>query len=70
MWVLGLLGLDPHGAGICEIPVIWRDVPGSTFSVTRHAAGCLRDLARIQATARRSVAVPAIVPVADELRAG
>src|SRR5690242_19902413 len=33
-----------RGAAITEIPVTWRDMPGSTFSITRHAAGCLRDL--------------------------
>jgi len=58
------------GAGITEIPVTWRDMPGSTFSISRHAGGCLRDLLRIRATARRAVTAPPIVPVADELRAG
>ncbi len=31
------------GAGVTEIPVIWRDVPGSTFSVTRHALSACRE---------------------------
>lgn len=35
------------GATLTEIPVCWRDVPGSTFSVTRHSAGTFRDIAAI-----------------------
>jgi len=35
------------GAALTEIPVTWRDVPGSTFSVSRHSAGIGRDLAAI-----------------------
>ena len=35
------------GATITEIPVQWRDVSGSTFSVRRHSAAVLRDLATI-----------------------
>jgi dolichyl-phosphate beta-glucosyltransferase len=35
------------GAAPTEIPVTWRDVPGSTFSVTHDSAGILRDLAAI-----------------------
>jgi len=35
------------GAALTEIPVTWRDMPGSTFSVTHHSAGILRDLAAI-----------------------
>jgi len=35
------------GATLTEIPVDWRDVPGSTFSVSRHSAAALRDLAAI-----------------------
>jgi dolichyl-phosphate beta-glucosyltransferase len=58
------------GAAITEIPVTWRDMPGSTFSISRHAGSCLRDLLRIRASARRTVTAPAMVPVADELRAG
>jgi dolichyl-phosphate beta-glucosyltransferase len=59
------------GAGIVEIPVIWRDMPGSTFSVRRHAGRCLVELLRIRAAARRAaVTTPPLVPVADELRAG
>lgn len=58
------------GAGITEIPVTWRDMPGSTFSTGRHAAGCLRDLLRIRAAARRAVTPAPMVPVVDELHAG
>jgi dolichyl-phosphate beta-glucosyltransferase len=35
------------GATLTEIPVRWQDVPGSTFSVPRHSAAALRDLAGI-----------------------
>ena len=35
------------GAALTEIPVTWRDVPGSTFSASRHSAGTVRDLAAI-----------------------
>jgi dolichyl-phosphate beta-glucosyltransferase len=35
------------GATLTEIPVAWRDVPGSTFSVSHHSAGIVRDLAAI-----------------------
>jgi dolichyl-phosphate beta-glucosyltransferase len=35
------------GATLTEIPVTWRDVPGSTFSVPHHSAGIVRDLASI-----------------------
>jgi dolichyl-phosphate beta-glucosyltransferase len=58
------------GAGIVEIPVVWRDMPGSTFSISRHAGGCLLDLLRVRGAARRAVPVPPLVPLADELRAG
>jgi dolichyl-phosphate beta-glucosyltransferase len=35
------------GATVTEIPVQWRDVAGSTFSVIRHSAAVFRDLASI-----------------------
>jgi dolichyl-phosphate beta-glucosyltransferase len=35
------------GARLTEIPVCWRDVPGSTFSVPRHSAATLCDIASI-----------------------
>jgi dolichyl-phosphate beta-glucosyltransferase len=35
------------GATLTEIPVCWRDVPGSTFSVARHSAETLREATAI-----------------------
>jgi dolichyl-phosphate beta-glucosyltransferase len=35
------------GAALTEIPVRWHDVPGSTFSVPRHSAAAVRDVASI-----------------------
>src|SRR6516165_9313915 len=35
------------GATLIEFPVCWRDMPGSTFSVPRHSAAALRDVAAI-----------------------
>jgi len=35
------------GATLTEIPVRWRDMPGSTFSVPRHSAATFRDVASI-----------------------
>jgi glycosyltransferase involved in cell wall biosynthesis len=35
------------GATLTEIPVQWRDMPGSTFSVPRHSAAAFRDVAAI-----------------------
>ncbi|TDC82789.1 glycosyltransferase [Actinomadura sp. 7K507] len=55
-----------RGASVTDIPVVWRDRPGSTFSVRRHSLQCLLDLARIRARAGfRMPAVPAapIIPV-------
>ncbi|TDC50268.1 glycosyltransferase [Actinomadura sp. KC345] len=55
-----------RGASVTDIPVVWRDRPGSTFSVRRHSLECLFDLARIRARAGfRMPAVPAapIIPV-------
>lgn len=48
-----LLHCTRRGAAITDIPVVWRDVPGTTFSVGRHSLGCLLDLARIRARAAR-----------------
>ncbi len=71
-----------RGADIIEIPVVWRDVAGSTFSVRRHSAACLLELLRIQLAARHAgrrapvvedlpAAVgPRVIPIADELTAG
>ncbi len=35
------------GATLTEIPVRWRDVAGSTFSVQRHSAAVFRDVAAL-----------------------
>jgi hypothetical protein len=52
------------GAALTEIPVTWRDRPGSTFSVPRHSAGILRDLAAIWLHDRpaRPPATPSLLP--------
>ncbi|MEV4000951.1 glycosyltransferase [Actinomadura sp. NPDC049753] len=49
-----------RGASVTDIPVVWRDRPGSTFSVRRHSLQCLLDLARIRA--RAGVRLP-LMPV-------
>ncbi|GLZ03054.1 hypothetical protein Acsp03_05210 [Actinomadura sp. NBRC 104412] len=43
-----------RGAAITELPVVWRDAPGTAFSPARHAAGCVRDLVRLRLSALRS----------------
>jgi dolichyl-phosphate beta-glucosyltransferase len=50
------------GATLTEIPVFWRDVPGSTFSVPRHSAAALRDVAAIWLRHRPGRAVPLPAP--------
>ncbi|REE99855.1 glycosyltransferase [Thermomonospora umbrina] len=50
-----------RGAAVTDIPVVWHDRPGSTFSVGRHSAACLMDLARIRLRAGRR---PATAPAA------
>jgi glycosyltransferase involved in cell wall biosynthesis len=52
------------GASLTEIPVCWRDVPGSTFSVRRHSAAAFRDVASIWLRSRTThgARVPAFVP--------
>ena len=35
------------GAALTEIPVHWRDMAGSTFSVPRHSAAAFRDVAAL-----------------------
>lgn len=39
-----------RGAAVREIPVRWRDMPGSRFSPARHGAGILLELGRIWLT--------------------
>ncbi|MFC4910370.1 glycosyltransferase [Actinomadura gamaensis] len=57
-----------RGAEITAIPVRWRDVPGSTFSVRRHSARCLRDVVAIRLAARRRAVVAE--PAASQPDAG
>ncbi|WUI00739.1 glycosyltransferase [Spirillospora sp. NBC_00431] len=53
-----------RGATVADIPVVWCDRPGSTFSVRRHSLQCLLDLARIylrfRLRAKRAPAAPAV----------
>ncbi|MGE5132592.1 MAG: glycosyltransferase [Gemmatimonadota bacterium] len=44
------------GAQLTEIPVSWRDVPGSTFSVPHHSAATFREAAAIWRRYRPAVA--------------
>lgn len=50
------------GAVIDEFPVVWADVPGSTFDPVRHGAGSFLDLGRIAWQLRSSRAAPVAVP--------
>ncbi|GAA2423688.1 glycosyltransferase family 2 protein [Actinomadura vinacea] len=47
-----------RGASVTAIPVVWRDQPGTTFSVRRHTSQCLLDVARIRTRAGRPVRDP------------
>jgi dolichyl-phosphate beta-glucosyltransferase len=61
-----------RGAPVTAIPVVWRDRPGSTFSVRRHSLQCLIDLARIRARVAGPVLpvpAPASEPVLGPLPA-
>ena len=51
------------GATLTEIPVCWRDVPGSTFSVPRHSAATFRDVASIWLRLRAGRTAPGRAPV-------
>lgn len=59
------------GASIAEFPVVWVDVPGSTFVPARHGAAAFWELAQIRWLLRRpltSHATPAAEPsLADGL---
>ncbi len=55
------------GATLTEIPVHWRDVSGSTFSVPRHTAATLRDVASIWLRYRPGRVTAAGVPAPDPL---
>jgi hypothetical protein len=55
------------GAQLTEIPVSWRDVPGSTFSVPHHSAVTFREVAAIWRRYRPAAAscLPAVVPAPE-----
>src|SRR5499427_5948407 len=53
------------GATLTEIPVRWQDMPGSTFSVPRHSAAALRDVAAIWVRQRPGRAPAGAAPVFD-----
>lgn len=61
------------GATLTEIPVLWRDMAGSTFSVRRHSTAVFRDLAAIWLRSRAARGAPAVrvpaqgVPSRDSL---
>ncbi|GGV09238.1 glycosyl transferase [Actinomadura cremea] len=62
-----------RGAEVTAIPVVWRDRPGSTFSVRRHSLRCLVDLALIRARASgppETARVPAQAPAPSGEAAG
>jgi dolichyl-phosphate beta-glucosyltransferase len=62
-----LMRCAQRGVPVRDVPVHWRDVPGSTFSVRRHTAECLRDLIRLRTAAHTPAPVLELQP--DELRA-
>jgi dolichyl-phosphate beta-glucosyltransferase len=43
---------DQLGADMVEIPVNWRDIPGSTFSIWRHSLRAFAEIARIRLALR------------------
>jgi glycosyltransferase involved in cell wall biosynthesis len=47
------------GATLTEIPVRWRDVPGSTFRVHRHSAAAFRDVGILWLRSHRDKTQPA-----------
>jgi hypothetical protein len=51
------------GARLTEIPVTWRDVPGSTFSVTRNSAAAFREVGSIWLRSRAGGGVRRAGPV-------
>jgi len=62
-----------RGAAITDIPVVWRDVPGSTFSLLRHSPGVLADLIRIRRLAAKTPldrAAPIAVALPETSRSG
>ena len=55
------------GATLTEIPVHWRDVTGSTFSVSRHSAAVFRDVAAIWLRSRINREPATLLPPAPPL---
>jgi dolichyl-phosphate beta-glucosyltransferase len=53
------------GATLTEIPIDWRDMPGSTFSVPYHSAATLREVASIWLRHRPGRATPGPAPAPD-----
>ena len=58
------------GATLTEIPVHWQDMPGSTFSVPRHSAAALREVAAIWLRQRPGRAPAGAAPVPDPAAPG
>jgi len=62
-----------HGARVAEFPVVWTDIPGSTFVPARHGARSFRDLAQIawlMREERAALPLPAIpAPVSSPMTA-
>ncbi len=52
-----------HGARITEFPVVWTDIPGSTFVPARHGARSFRDLAQIAWLMRAERAMQAMTTI-------
>jgi dolichyl-phosphate beta-glucosyltransferase len=52
-----------YGARITEFPVVWTDIPGSTFVPARHGARSFRELAQIARLMRGERAAARLHPV-------
>lgn len=48
-----LVRLRAYGATVVELPVVWDDVPGSTFKPARHGVAAFIELAGIRRRARQ-----------------
>ncbi|SEF94480.1 Glycosyltransferase involved in cell wall bisynthesis [Thermomonospora echinospora] len=62
-----------RGAPITDIPVIWRDVPGSTFSLSRHSLDVFGELVRIRrlgAAPRAAAAAPVALALPETSGSG
>lgn len=63
-----LLRLRGLGARVTEVPVVWTDVPGSTFVPSRHGFSAFAELGLIAWRVRPTAAAP--VAVAGPIAAG